>query len=67
MIDYIKNNYLWIGSVIVPILIAFIGGIIKLFMKSGRNQEVGDINGNGNVIINGDVTEHSKKQRNRIQ
>ena len=67
MIDYIKNNYLWIGSVIVPILIAFIGGIIKLLMKSGRNQKVGDINGNGNVIINGDVTEHSKKQRNRIQ
>ena len=67
MIDYIKNNYLWIGSVIVPILIAIIGGIIKLFMKSGINQKVGDINGNGNVIINGDVTEHSKKLRNRIQ
>ena len=67
MIDYIKNNYLWIGSVIVPILIAINGGIIKLFMKSGRNQKVRDINGNGNVIINGDVTEHSKKQRNRIQ
>ena len=67
MIDYIKNNYLWIGSVIVPILIAIIGGIIKLFMKYGINQKVGDINGNGNVIINGDVTEHSKKLRNRIQ
>ena len=63
MIDYIKNNYLWIGSVIVPILIAIIGGIIKLLIKYDRNKKVGEINGNGNVIINGDVTEHSKKKK----
>ena len=43
MIEYIKNNYTWIGAVIVPILIAIIGGIIKLLMKSGRNQNVRDI------------------------
>lgn len=67
MIDYIKNNYLWIGAVIVPILIAIIGGIIKLCEKSGKNQRVGNINGNGNTIINGDVTEHCKKQMNRNQ
>lgn len=55
MIDYIKNNYLWLGTVVVPLLVAIIGGFFMLLKKSGRNQKVGDVNGNGNTIINGDV------------
>lgn len=55
MIDYIKNNYLWLGTVVVPLLVAIIGGISVLLKKPGRNQKVGDVNGNGNTIINGDV------------
>lgn len=55
MIDYIKNNYLWLGTVVVPLLVAIIGGISVSLKKSGRNQKVGDIKGNGNTIVNGDV------------
>lgn len=55
MIDYLKNNYLWLGAVVVPLLVAIIGGIFVLFKKSGRNQNVGDVNGNRNTIINGNV------------
>lgn len=55
MIDYIKSNFLWLGAVIVPLFVAIIGGIFSLFKKSGRNQKVGDVNGNGTIIINGDV------------
>lgn len=60
MVDYIKNNYEWIGAV-GSILVAIIRGIIHLFKKSGRNQRIGDINGNGNTIINGDINKHSNK------
>lgn len=55
MIDYLKNNYQWIGAAIVPILVALIGFISILLKKSDRSQKVGDINGNGNTLINGDV------------
>lgn len=55
MIDYLKNNYQWIGAVVVPILVALIGFISILLKKSDRSQKVGDIKGNGNTIINGDV------------
>ena len=52
MIEYLKNNYLWIGTVVVPILVAIIGFISFLLKKSDRSQKVGDVNGNGNSIIN---------------
>ena len=55
MIDYLKNNYQWIGAVVVPILVALIGFISILLKKSDRSQKVGDIKGHGNTIINGDV------------
>ena len=55
MIDYLKNNYQWIGAVVVPILVALIGFISILLKKSDRSQKVGDVNGNGNSIINGDI------------
>ena len=63
MIEYIKNNFYWIGPVIVPILITIIGGVFHLCKKSGRNQKIGNINGSGNTIINGDVTEHTQKKK----
>lgn len=55
MIEYFKNNYQWIGALVVPILLAVIGGIFQLCKKSDRSQKVRDVNGNGNTIINGDV------------
>lgn len=55
MIEYLKNNYLWIGTVVVPILVAIIGFFSFLLKKSDRSQKVGDVNGNGNSIINGDI------------
>ena len=55
MIEYLKNNYLWIGTVVVPILVAIIGFISFLLKKSDMSQKVGDVNGNGNSIINGDI------------
>ena len=55
MIEYLKNNYLWIGTVVVPILVSIIGFFAFLLKKSDRSQKVGDVNGNGNSIINGDI------------
>lgn len=55
MIDYLKNNYQWIGAVVVPILVALIGFFSFLLKNSDKSQKVGDISGNGNTIINGDV------------
>ncbi len=53
MIEFWEDNWQWIiGVVLVPIVVA----IIKVaFGKSGRKQKVGDIKGNGNQVINGDV------------
>ena len=30
MIDYLKENYLWIGAIVVPIVVALIGLVAKL-------------------------------------
>ena len=57
MIEYFKENYLWIGAIVVPIIVAIIGAVAVLVKKAGRKQKVGDIRGNGNTIINGDVNE----------
>jgi hypothetical protein len=53
MIDFIGKYWQWIiGAVLVPIVAAVIGALLK---KSGRKQKVGDIHGNRNTIINGDI------------
>ena len=57
MIEYFKDNYQWIGAIVVPIMVAIIGAVAVLVKKAGRKQKVGDIRGNGNTIINGDVKE----------
>ena len=54
MIDYLKENYLWIGAIVVPIIVAIIGVISDLVNKTRRKQKIGSIKGNGNTIINGD-------------
>lgn len=54
MIDYLKENYLWIGAIVVPIIVAIIGVISALVNKTRRKQKIGSIKGNGNTIINGD-------------
>lgn len=51
MIDYIKNNYLWLGAIVVPIVVALIG-ILK---KTGRNQKIRNVKGDKNTFINGNV------------
>lgn len=53
MIEFLATYWQWIiGVVLIPIVVA----IIKVaFSKSGRKQTVGDIKGNGNQFINGDV------------
>ena len=53
MVYFIKENWQWIiGVVAVPIICTIIGVVFK---KAGRKQKVGDIHGDGNSIINGDV------------
>ena len=55
MIEYIKDNYVWLSAVVIPVIVAIIGGIAVVINKSGRKQNVGDVKGNNNSIINGDV------------
>lgn len=55
MIEYIKDNYVWLSAVVIPVVVAIIGGIAVVINKSGRKQNVGDVKGNNNSIINGDV------------
>lgn len=55
MIEYLKENYTWLGAIVVPVLVAIIGVIAAFAKKSGRKQRTGDIKGNGNKVINGDV------------
>ena len=57
MIEYIKDNYQWIGAIVVPIIVAIIGAVAVMAKKAGRKHKVGDIRGNGNIIINGDLNE----------
>ena len=62
MIEFIAKYWQWIiGVVLVPVVVA----IIKVaFSKSGRKQTVGDIKGNGNQVINGDVHRTFTKKGN---
>ncbi len=55
MIDYIKDNYLWLSEIVVPIVVALIGVVAALVKKSGRNQTIRNVKGDSNTIINGDV------------
>ncbi len=55
MLEYIKENYQWIGAIVIPIVVAIISAVAVLIKKTGRKQKVGDIRGNGNTVINGDV------------
>ncbi len=53
MKEFWTENWQWIiGVVVVPIVAAIIGAVAK---KTGRKQTVGDINGDGNHVINGDM------------
>ena len=55
MIDYLKENYLWIGAIVVPVVVALIGLVAALVKKPGRKQKIGNISGSGNTVINGDM------------
>lgn len=58
MIDYIKDNYLWLGAIVIPIVVVLIEVVAALVKKSGRNQTIRDVKGDSNTIINGDVKKH---------
>lgn len=55
MIEFLKENYLWLGVTVIPILAAVIGAVAVIIKKSGRKQRVGNITGDGNNVINGDI------------
>ena len=55
MIDYLKDNYVWIAAIVVPIVVAIIGAVAVLAKKTDRKQKIKNINGDGNTVINGDV------------
>jgi len=55
MIEFLRENYPWLGVTVIPILAAVIGAVAVIIKKSGRKQKVGNITGDGNTIINGDV------------
>ena len=55
MMDFLKENWQWIGAIVVPIVVALIGLVAALVKKSGRRQKISDISGDGNTVINGDV------------
>ena len=58
MKEFFAEYWQWIiGVVAVPILVA----VIKVvFTKSGRKQKIGDINGDGNHVINGDIKKQTE-------
>lgn len=56
MIDWIKENYIWIGALVIPIVVALIRAHAKKSDNSvGRNQKIGGVNGSNNVFVNGDI------------
>lgn len=55
MIEFLRENYPWLGVTVIPIIVAIISLVAVLIKKSGRKQKVGNITGNGNAVINGDV------------
>lgn len=57
MIDYLKENYLWLGAIVIPIIVAIISAVAVIIKKTGRKQKVGNITGDGNMVINGDIKE----------
>lgn len=57
MIVFLKENYLWLGATVIPIIVAIIGALAVINKKSGRKQKVKGITGDGNTVINGDIKE----------
>ena len=55
MIELLKENYLWLGATVIPIIVVIIKALTAIFKKSGRKQKVGNITGDGNIVINGDI------------
>lgn len=55
MIEFLKENYLWLGATVIPVLVAIISTAAVIIKKSGRKQKVGNITGDGTTIINGDI------------
>ena len=58
IIEFLKENYSWIGAILIPIIVAIIGAWAVIANKNGRTQKIRDIRGDGNNVINGDVNNH---------
>lgn len=55
IVEFLKENYVWIGTILIPIIVAIIGAWATLSSKKGRTQKIRDIRGNRNNVINGDL------------
>ena len=61
MIDFLKENKEIIASIFIPLIVAVLGTLSALKKNSDRSQKIGSINGNNNVVINGDINKERKK------
>lgn len=66
MINFLEKHKEIIIEIIVPISLALIGLLMKILNTSARSQKIGNINGNNNKVINGDVKTDSKKIKIKI-
>ena len=60
MIDFIRNNYIWIEAVVVPIVLGILTFIIAVMKQSEHSQKFHDVNGDHNSFINGDIIQKKK-------
>ena len=66
MINFLEKHKEIIIEIIVPISLALIGLLMNILNTSARSQKIGNINGNNNKVINGDVKTDSKKIKIKI-
>lgn len=63
IIEFIKENQVWVVPIIVAVLSGIIAGIFNLLSKNGKyhKQKMGDINNSKIINNNGDL--NSKKNK----
>lgn len=61
MLEFLQEYKEILIKIVVPVLVAIIGLLGYLFQKSTRSQKIGDIKGNNNTVINGDIKSSSRK------
>lgn len=61
MLEFLQEYREILIKIVVPVLVAIIGLLGYLFQKPTRSQKIGDIKGNNNTVINGDIKSSSRK------